>query len=100
MKKVYKNTFVQLQTKNKVLNIFYSSFANLVNFIFVHCRQKTCFWCPKCVLLRDFLVTVSKTVPVAKVVFRNFGLVNYDPELLTELGRKFRVSSAPEFEIQ
>jgi hypothetical protein len=31
-------------------------------------------------------------------VFRNFGLVNYDPEL-TELGQKFRVSSAPEFEI-
>jgi hypothetical protein len=25
------------------------------------------------------------------LVFRNFGLVNYDPELLTELGRKFRV---------
>jgi hypothetical protein len=35
-----------------------------------------------------------------QLVFRNFGLVNYDPELLTELGRKFRVSSAPEFEIQ
>jgi hypothetical protein len=34
------------------------------------------------------------------LVFRNFGLVNYDPELLTELGRKFRVSSAPEFELQ
>jgi hypothetical protein len=33
-------------------------------------------------------------------VFRNFGLVNYDPELLTELGQEFCVSSAPEFELQ
>jgi hypothetical protein len=34
------------------------------------------------------------------VVFRNFGLVNYDTELLTELGLKFHVSSAPEFELK
>jgi hypothetical protein len=34
------------------------------------------------------------------VVFQNFGLVNYDPELLTKLGWKFCISSAPEFELQ
>jgi hypothetical protein len=33
---------------------------------FVHCIQKTSYLCLKHVLLEEFLVTVTKTVPVAK----------------------------------